>query len=261
MISKDYLQGEPFLLHLGDNLLEHGVSSFVKAFETDRVDTVIGITKVGNPERYGIVEFEDDTPSRILEKPVKTSSNSAIIGVYVFSSSIFDAIQKLKPSPRGEMEITDALEVHRREGRKIKLHRFSGWWKDAGTPADFIEANKLMLDKHRHEVAGKIEEGATVSSNITVGAGSVIKSGARILGPSIIGEACTIGTGAIIGPYVCIGDGGTIYRAKLRDSIVMNRCNIDVDVSFSSSIIGNDATVKSGPFTNFLLGDECSITL
>ena len=262
LISKSFLKDEPFLLHLGDNLLEEGVSSFVEAFEREPCDCLVGIAEVGNPERFGIVEVENGVPVAFREKPVGLKKKFAVVGIYVFSKNLFKILESLTPSPRGELEITDAIEECRRRGELVKLHGFKGWWKDAGTPPDFLEANALALGECDHRIEGLIEKGANVGNDVTIGRGSIVKKGVTISGPAVIGEDCVLEEDARIGPMVSIGDRARIRGATISDSVILENCEVETKATIFSSIISRNSKIQgSSAALSILLGENSRLSL
>ena len=166
LVAEDFLRGHPFVMYLGDNLLKQGVKPFIDVFNKTGSDFVGGVAKVNDPSRYGVVAFnEDGTINKIVEKPKKPISEWALIGVYVFNNKVFDAIKHIKPSWRGELEITDTIQTLLTQGHKIKVQKVEGWWKDTGKPEDLLEANQLILHDLQPYNHGTIENTATTSNN------------------------------------------------------------------------------------------------
>lgn len=262
LMAKGFLGQEPFLLHLGDNVLENGVESFARTFEDESCDCLVGVVRVGNPERYGIVEVVDGVPVAFHEKPSNPRSNLAVIGIYVFSPIVFRTLETLTPSLRGELEITDLIEKLRRTGRTIKLHHFSGWWKDAGTPSDLLEANALMLKQCRRRLNGTIKGEVEISGEVMVESGTVLETGTKIVGPVVIAEGCRIGPNARIGPNVCIDRHSVVSGATVRDSIIMENCEINATVSLRSSILGRNTVISGTPSSlSAFLGENTNLGL
>lgn len=245
LISEDYLKDEPFVMYLGDNLLKQPVLDFVKFFEAEKVDCVIGSTEVKEPSNYGVVFFkEDGSIEKLVEKPKEPSSRWALIGVYIFNKKIFSAVKKIKPSWRGELEITDAIQTLLTNGAKIKVQKVDGWWKDTGRPEDLLEANQLVLQGLTPKNNGTVEEGALVATNTIIGKGTIIHNRTTIRGPTIIGENCEIGPNAYIGPYTSIGDKVTFRNTEVENSIIMDGSNIDCGRRITDSLIGRKVTIK-----------------
>ncbi|MEM3526392.1 MAG: glucose-1-phosphate thymidylyltransferase, partial [Candidatus Jordarchaeaceae archaeon] len=209
-ISRDFLGDEPFVMYLGDNLLKNGINPLLEDFKNTNPEAVIAVAKVKEPQRFGIVEMENGRIVRLVEKPKFPKSDLALVGVYLFRPSIFEAIEKIKPSWRNELEITDAIQELVNKNYDIHVHFVSGWWKDTGKPEDLLEANQLVLSDLKPENKGEIHSSVIIQGNVSIGAGTVIKEGCCLRGPVMIGERCKIGPNTYIGPYTSIGDDVTI---------------------------------------------------
>jgi len=266
MVSEDYLRGEPFVMYLGDNLLKQGVKPFVDLFKESGSDFVGGVAKVNDPSRYGVVAFNtDETIKRIVEKPKEPISEWALIGVYVFNDNVFDALKRIKPSWRGELEITDTIQTLLDQGHKVKVKKVEGWWKDAGKPEDLLEANQLILGDLVPKNEGTIEKDVKISNVLRIGKGTHIREGSVLQGPSIIGENCTIGPQTYIGPYTSIGDGSTIANSEIQNSIVMEGASIECDELITDSVIGRNVVITKNnelpKGKRFIIGDQSKVTI
>lgn len=245
LLSEDFMDGEPFVMYLGDNLLKQGVQGFVQAFEQKGADCVVGVYPVADPSRYGIAELEGGRVKRLVEKPKNPSGNLALIGVYVFGSSIFDGAKAIKPSWRNELEITDAIQFLVSHGKKVEVEHVKGWWKDTGTVGDLLEANRLVLDDIQADIQGAVEDSSSVRGRVSTGPQSVIKRGAVVMGPCIIGSKTTLESGVFVGPYSSIGNNVKVKRGEIENSIVMDGCLIDTDERIVDSMIGPDSSVQT----------------
>lgn len=246
LVSEKFVGSDAFVMYLGDNLLRQGVQQFIRTFEQERVDCVVGVSPVKDPSRFGIAEMSKEKIVRLVEKPKKPKSNLALIGVYVFGQAIFDAVKKIKPSRRGELEITDAIQRMLQDGRKIKVQRVSGWWKDTGKPDDLLEANQLVLSDLESSMQGKLSEEAQIAGRVALGKGSKVVGSSSIRGPAIIGENCTLGPEVYIGPYTSIGDDCRLKNVEIENSIVMKGCNIQSGKRIVDSLIGSYSTIANG---------------
>ena len=246
-VSRDFILDEPFVMYLGDNLLKQGVTDFVEIFTKNKLDCVIGVSPVKDPSRFGIAELDEKTGGiiRLVEKPREPKSNLALIGVYAFNSSIFDAVNRIKPSWRNELEITDAIQILVNDGRKVEVERVSGWWKDTGKPEDLLEANQLVLSDLKGSINGEISENATVTGNLGLGFGSRVKGQVNIRGPAIIGDNCQIGPNVYIGPYTSIGEDCIVKDVEIENSIVMKGSRIENSNRIVDSLIGAYSTILS----------------
>jgi len=267
LIAEDYLGDQPFVMYLGDNLLKQGVKPFIDIYKSTDSDFVGGVAKVNEPSRYGVVVFNDDrTIKKIVEKPKEYISEWALIGVYVFNNNVFNAIKQIKPSWRGELEITDTIQNLLTQGHKIKVQKVEGWWKDTGKPEDLLEANQLILQDLQPFNYGTIEDTAIISNNVVIGEGSIIHSRTTIRGPAIIGDHCEIGPNVFIGPYTSIGDHTTIRNTEIENTIVMQGNRIDCGRRITDSLIGRNVSILNHEHNlpkghKLILGDKATVTL
>jgi len=263
-LCKEFVNNDKFLVVLGDNIIQKSIAEYARKFAKSDSDASILLCEVDNPSRFGIAEVKNGKILRIMEKPKDPPSNLAVTGIYFLTSKIFDVIDRLKPSRRNELEITDALHMLLKEDNKITYNMVTDYWKDTGTPQDIIHANKVILTNIQSYFYGKKEDGASISGNVMVGKGTVIKKGATIVGPVIIGNNCIIGSGTHIGSNTSIGDKSKLFKCSIKNSIIMHGCNIDGDFMIKDSIIAfNSDIVKSKNSKNkvFLLGEGTKISL
>jgi glucose-1-phosphate thymidylyltransferase len=246
LVAEDFLKGEPFVMYLGDNLLRQGVTPLIDTYFNDTSDCVICVTAVKNPIQYGIVELDSKgRVTRLVEKPREPQSNLALAGAYLFNDSIFEAIKKVKPSWRNELEITDAIQFLLENGKRVSVQHIDGWWKDTGKPDDLLEANQLVLDDLESRFEGIIDPSCQITGKVSIGKNTVIRS-TRIKGPVIIGESCEIGPNVYIGPYTSIGDNVRVLAGELQGSIIMEDVVINCNKRIIDSIIGRQSRLESG---------------
>jgi len=244
-LCEDFVE-EDFVVYLGDNLLKGGISRYVDEFSESSLDAMILLCKVDRPELFGVAKFNDEGELvGLVEKPKVPPSSYALTGIYFFRRAIFDAIRKLKPSWRGELEITEAIHLLLVSGYKVGHQIVSGWWKDTGTPEDILEANRLVLDDLQMQINGKIESQSSLQGRVTLGRGSIVKSGALIRGPAIIGEDSIIEGDVYIGPYTSVGNNVIIKSGEIENSIVMDGCYININDRIIDSIIGPNTKITS----------------
>jgi glucose-1-phosphate thymidylyltransferase len=265
-LCKDYVKGQPFVVYLGDNLLKGGIATFVKKFKDSNFETMILLCQVKNPERFGVAKISQKGKlMKLVEKPKEPPSNYALTGIYFFKPTIFKMIEKLKPSHRGELEITDAIQLLLENNHTVGYQIVQGWWKDTGTPEDILEANRLVLDELKPETKGKIQNQTSVQGRVAVAKGSTIREGALIRGPVTIGENTIIEKNVYVGPYTSIGNDCTVKKGEIENSIIMDNCTIDVKEKITDSIIGPHSeltTNKSKPHgKKFILGERTCIEL
>lgn len=244
--AQPFVGRDSFVVYLGDNLLRGGIRGLVHDFQSHKPDAAIALCKVANPSAFGVAVL--DAQGRVLrcvEKPKEPISDLAVIGIYLFGPAIFEVIKDLKPSGRGELEITDAITSVITRGGKVHSWLVEGWWKDTGKPEDILEANHLVLDDLDTKNEGKIEDGAQLTGRVAVGKGTVIERGARIRGPVIIGRDCHIGPNAYIGPYTSIGDGCVVADSEVEGSMILEHVTIRCRRKLIDSIIGPHSQVLS----------------
>ena len=239
-LCEEFVGTSSFIVYLGDNLLKGGVNRFVKEFENSKHDGMILLCKVKSPERFGVPEFDlHGKLIKLVEKPKKPPSEYALTGIYFFKPVIFEAIKYLKPSWRGELEITEAIQSLLEKGCDVGYRFVEGWWKDTGTPEDILESNRLILDNLEHNVKGDVEDETSIQGRVTIGHKSIVKRGALVRGPVIIGDNTVIERQVYIGPYTSIGNNVLIKRGEIENSIIMDNCYIDIEEKITDSLIGS----------------------
>src|SRR5918995_2038033 len=210
LTAEPFLGDSPFVMYLGDNLLRDGIVDLVETFRTEQPDALILLTPVPDPEHYGVAELHDGRVARLVEKPKEPETNLALVGVYMFTPSIFEAARAIEPSWRGELEITDAIQTLVDRGRRVDPHIVHGWWKDTGQVQDMLEANRLILDDLMERVDGELVD-TRVEGRVQIEKGARLER-STVRGPAVIGAGARI-TDAYIGPYTAIGGGGSLGRA------------------------------------------------
>jgi len=244
--GSDFVGENKFIVYLGDNLLKGGIDKYKKKFISDRLDAMVLLTKVDNPSQFGVAKFNSKKEIiGLVEKPKSPPSNFALTGIYFLSPVIFDSIRKLKPSWRGELEITDALQSLLTRKNNFGYDFVKGWWKDTGAPEDILDANRLVLDEMETSCNGKIEDDSTTQGRICIEKESIIRKGSLVRGPCIIGKGSTIESGVYIGPYTSIGNNVKVKKGEIENSIIMDHCEIDVEERIVDSIIGPHSKVVS----------------
>jgi len=263
-LCKDFVGKEKFVVYLGDNVLRAKLSNFTKKFKSSKTDAMILLCQVEDPHRFGIAELDGKKIKKIVEKPKNPTSNLAVIGVYFLTPKIFDIIDKLKPSWRGELEISDALQMMMDNNLTIQYDTVTGWWKDTGTPDDILHANKLILDTVGTPNQFVLSEGSKVQGNIVIGKNSSITRDSFVTGPTIIGDNCIIGPATRIGPYVSVGNNSVLKKCEIENSIIMNGCKIHSRTHITDSIIANGSEIVDNPQPKkhqFLLGERSQVKI
>jgi glucose-1-phosphate thymidylyltransferase len=264
LTAEEFLEDQPFVMYLGDNLLRDGLRGLVSNFREHEPDALILLTPVEDPGSYGVAELRGDEVVRLVEKPKDPPSNLALVGVYLFGSPIFDAARSLKPSWRGELEITEAIQALIDDGRRVESEVVTGWWKDTGQLADMLEANRLVLEEIEARVEGEVDGESRVEGRVVLEPGASV-AGSVVRGPAVIGAGARI-ENAYIGPYTSIGDDVTVRRSEVEHSIILSGSVVeDLGTRMEASLLGRDVRMvrSSGmPKTlRMLVGDRCEIEI
>lgn len=244
-IAQDHLKDDPFVMYLGDNILKEGITDLCNQFKSSNSAALIAVTRVKDPQRFGVVEIEDGKVVRLVEKPKFPKSDLALAGIYFFRSTIFEAIDQIKPSARDELEITDAIQKLVDMGYDVDYKEVTGWWKDTGKPEDILEVNQLLLKEIKKEIHGKVEDDVIINGEVIIGENTLIKSGSKLLGPIIIGKNCVIGPDTYVGPYTSVGNNCQIIGCEIENSIVIGESHIECDRRIVESLIGRNSTITS----------------
>jgi glucose-1-phosphate thymidylyltransferase len=233
-LVKDFVKNDKFVVVLGDNLIGEGIEKFTKKFEQSNYDAYLLLSETSHPWDFGVAKFsEDGKLIGLIEKPKNPPSNLAITGIYYFNGKIFEHIKNLKPSWRGELEITEAIQSLMDSGGKIGYDIIKGWWKDTGTVEDILAANRLVLDSIKENI-----EKNNIQGKVVLGKNVKISDDSIIRGPVIIGDNTIIEDEAYIGPYTSIGENCVIKKASIESSIVFKNSIIETDNMIIDSIIG-----------------------
>jgi glucose-1-phosphate thymidylyltransferase len=264
-VSRPFLAQSAFVMYLGDNLIGSGISEFCAEFDGSGADAMILLKAVSNPSSFGIAEV--DTKGRVkslVEKPKEPKSNLALVGIYVFSPKIHNAIERIKPSWRGELEITDAIQALLDDGSKVLSHRIEGWWLDTGKKDDLLTANTVVLDEWiQRKIDGDIDEQSQVTGRVQLGKGSrVVRS--KIRGPVVIGENVQI-VDSFIGPFTSIGDGCQIAASVLEHCLFLEHAIVKRVDRLEDSLIGKNSAVIKEVNTHqayrLMIGDDSEVLL
>ena len=264
MIAEDFLGDDSFVMYLGDNLIAGGITSLVDEYRELGCNAQILLAEVPNPQQFGVAELADDnTVKQLVEKPAKPRSNLALVGVYMFDAQIFESVKRIKPSARGELEITDAIQDLIDRGFEGHPHKVRGWWKDTGKLEDMLEANRIVLEAYDiKRGSGEVGDGSQIEGRVELGEGvEVIDS--IIRGPAIIGAGTRL-ENAFVGPYSSIGDGCTLVRCEIENSIVLSGSEIrDIGLRIDGSLMGRNVRIVKTDFKpkayRFMLGDNSEV--
>jgi glucose-1-phosphate thymidylyltransferase len=263
LTAEPFIGSSPFVMYLGDNLLRDGIRLLVDTFRSDEPDALILLTPVPDPENYGVAELSDGRVKKLVEKPSDPSTDLALVGVYMFTSAVFDAARAIEPSGRGELEITDAIQHLVDSGLRVDPHIVHGWWKDTGQVQDMLEANRLILDDLEERVEGELVD-CRVEGRVVIEAGARLER-TTVRGPAVIGAGSEL-VDAYIGPYTAIGDNVRIRAAELEHSIVLSGSEIsDLEYRIEASLIGRNVRIGRGPALpkayRFVVGDNADVQI
>jgi len=263
LTAEEFIGGSPFVMYLGDNLLRDGITDLVGAFRDERPDALILLTPVRDPESYGVAELGGDRVVRLVEKPAQPRTNLALVGVYMFTASIFDAARAIEPSARGELEITDAIQRLVDGGQRVDPHIVQGWWKDTGRVEDILDANRLILEDLDERIEGELID-SRVDGRVVIEEGVRLER-ATVRGPAIIGSGSRI-TDAYIGPYTAIGENVVVTHAELEHSILLPGSSVrDLEGRMEASLVGRDVVIARSlgmpRAYRFVVGDNADITI
>jgi len=262
LTAEPFLADAPFVMYLGDNLLQGGIEDLVRAFRSGKPDALILLTPAPAPENYGVAELNgDNTVTRLVEKPSEPATDLALVGVYMFTAGIHDAARAIEPSTRGELEITDAIQQLVDDGRRVEPHIVTGWWKDTGRLDDMLEANRLILENVEPRVDGELID-SQVDGRVVVEAGAkLVRSTVR--GPAIIGAGARL-TDCYVGPYTAIAEDCTIENAEVEHSILLAGSSVcNLAGRMESSLLGRNVAIRRDDRQprayRFMVGDNSEI--
>ena len=267
LIAEDFLGDDDVVMYLGDNLLEQDLGAFVSAFEDARCQfdppaAQILLKQVRDPQRFGIAELDDEgNVVQLIEKPDDPPSDLALVGVYLFDSSIHEAVRAIEPSPRGELEITDAIQWLIDRGDRVRTEILTGWWIDTGKLTPLLEANRLLLEKLDARIDGSVDEASSIEGRVVIEEGAVVEN-STVRGPVAIGPGARI-VDSFVGPFSAIGAGCEVVNSEVEHSVVMDRSSIRDIARLEDSLIGREAVVsrtQTRPRAlRLMVGDHCQI--
>jgi glucose-1-phosphate thymidylyltransferase len=261
LTAEPFLGSSPFVMYLGDNLLQGGIEDLVAAFRANQPEALILLTPVPDPEQYGVAELSDGAVVRLVEKPSEPRTDLALVGVYMFTPAVHSAARAIKPSGRGELEITDAIQHLVDQGHRVEPHIVRGWWKDTGRLEDLLSANRLVLDTIVGSIDGELID-SRVDGRVVVEPGARLERSA-VRGPAIIGAGARL-TDCYVGPYTAIGEGCSIQNAEVEHSILLAGSVVcDLDGRMESSLLGRNVRIgrdhRQPRAYRFMVGDNSEI--
>ena len=261
-ISEPFLGRESFVMYLGDNLLNKGITHFVEEFARERPAAQILLAHVPDPQMFGVAQLNNGKVVRLVEKPKEPIGDLALVGVYMFGPEVFESVGRIRPSFRNELEITDAIQDLIDRGLTVRPHVVDGWWKDTGKLEDMLEANRLILDTYERRIEGTIDAESRVEGKVIVEAGAVVARSV-IRGPAIIGRGARI-IHAYVGPFTSIMNDVEIQDSEIEHSIVLEGSSVrDLENRVIDSLIGRNVRIYREPVKpsayRFMLGDNSEV--
>jgi len=261
-IAQSFLQDSPFVMFLGDNLIENGISSYIDRFFSESLDAMIFLKEVDDPTRFGVAVLDEGgNVTKLIEKPKNPPSNLALVGIYIFSNKIHDAIKLIKPSWRGELEITDAIDTMVTGKNFVKAQILQGWWLDTGKKDEILEANRIVLDeKIKRQILGENVDSKIVGRVQVDRTARVERSEVR--GPAVIGSGAVI-IDSFIGPYTSIGDRCYIEKSEIEHSVILEESKIFGVGRIDTSLIGRRTHISKEEELvkayRFFIGDDAQV--
>ncbi|HEY7268076.1 MAG TPA: glucose-1-phosphate thymidylyltransferase [Solirubrobacterales bacterium] len=264
LTAEEYLGQSPFVMYLGDNLLRDGITELVEVFRGSQPDALILLTRVDDPSSYGVAELNGERVVRLVEKPKDPPSDLALVGVYMFTPAIFEAAHSIKPSGRGELEITDAIDSLISSDKRVEPHIVKGWWKDTGMLEDMLDANRLVLEDIEPRIDGELDSESRVEGRVAIAKGAKLER-TVVRGPAIIGADTKL-TDSYIGPYTAIDRDVVITGSEVEHSIVLAGSSIrNLYARMEASLLGKNVSLSRSegmPKTlRFLVGDNADISI
>ena len=263
-IGRDFLVDDDFVMYLGDNFIVGGISALVEEFGATRPDAQILLTKVTDPRQFGVAELDGaGAVVGLEEKPKSPKSDLALVGVYIFTAAVHDAVRRLKPSWRGELEITEAIQWLIDSGRKVSSTTITGYWKDTGNVTDMLEVNRMVLEGIEPEVRGSADEASELIGRVVIEAGAQV-SESRIVGPVIIGAGARV-SASYVGPFTSVAADCVIDNSEIEYSIVLRGASIQGVRRIEASLIGHHVEVTPSPRVpkahRLVLGDHSKVQI
>lgn len=258
--ARPFLADSSFVMYLGDNLIGSGIEKFVTEFRSNNPEALILLKAVENPKQFGVAEVTNEGKVvRLVEKPEHPPSNLALVGIYLFSPKIHEAIERIRPSERGELEITDAIQELIEMGHKVQSFILDMWWLDTGKKDDMLTANVIVLDEWLKEnIAATVDAKTNILGRVSIGKGTVVKE-SRIRGPVAIGENTVI-ENSFIGPYTSIGNNVRISGASVEHSVIMDGSEVVEIERLEESLIGRHVRIfrnnKTHKALRLMIGDD-----
>jgi glucose-1-phosphate thymidylyltransferase len=264
LIARDFLGDDDFVMYLGDNFIVGGITGLVDEFRSGRPDAQIMLTQVPDPRQFGVAEL--DASGEVIgleEKPRQPKGDLALVGVYIFTPAVHEAVVHLEPSWRGELEITEAIQWLIDNGRKVRSTTITGYWKDTGNVADMLEVNRMVLESAEPRCDGVVDAATELIGRVVIESGADV-SGSRIVGPAIIGAGTRV-SGSYVGPFTSVAAKCTIVDSEIEYSIILRGASIHGVRRIEASLIGHDVEVTPAPRVpkahRLILGDHSKVQI
>jgi glucose-1-phosphate thymidylyltransferase len=252
-------------MYLGDNLIGTGINGFLEEFNRESADVLILLKRVKEPQRFGVAEVnERGEITRLMEKPKEPPSNLALVGVYLFSPEIHGAIEKIRPSWRGELEITDAIQELITSGKRVRSHVLDSWWLDTGKKDDMLEANRVVLDEMIHaSIKGRVDPGSSVVGRVYIEEGAYIEN-SQVRGPAVVGKN-TVVRNSFVGPYTSLGNDCLIEDTSVEFSVILDGSEVRGVERLEESLVGKKSRIRKDESPHKALrlhiGDDSEVSL
>jgi glucose-1-phosphate thymidylyltransferase len=271
LIARDFLGDDDFVMYLGDNMLQQGLTGFVERFERskqtpggDAPAAQILLAHVNDPRQFGVAEVNrEGEVLGLVEKPTEPPSDLALVGVYLFDAHVHEAVRAIRPSSRGELEITDAIQWLLDHGRRVRHEVLDGWWIDTGKKDSLLEANRYILEHVEPLILGEVDEASTIEGRVVIEAGAKLVS-SRVRGPAIIGQNTRL-VDSYVGPFTSIANDCELVDTEIDHSVVLERSRILGIGGIADSLIGHEVEVtRSGRrprALRLMLGDHSNVDL
>lgn len=264
LVAGDFLGGDDFVMYLGDNFIVGGITAQVQEFRSLRPDAQIMLTRVADPRQFGVAELDEaGQVVRLVEKPQEPRSDLALVGVYIFTAAVHEAVRHLRPSWRGELEITEAIQRMIDTGRKVKPTTITGYWKDTGNVTDMLEVNRMVLEGIEPGVRGRVDDGSELIGRVVIEDGAQVMA-SRLVGPVIIGAGARV-QGSYLGPFTSVAPGCVVAESEIEYSILMDGASVCGVRRIEASLIGRDVEVTpslGAPRSHRLvLGDHSKVQI
>jgi glucose-1-phosphate thymidylyltransferase len=262
-VARKFLGDADFMMYLGDNLIGTDVKEFIGRFESSRADAAILLKEVEDARMFGVAQVDDDGAIvRLVEKPKDPPSNLALVGVYIFSRAIHGAIDEIRPSARGELEITDAIQRLIDRGNPVQSHVLEGWWLDTGKKDTLLTANSIVLDEWvERDIRGQVDDTSELVGRVVVEENAQVRR-STIRGPVVIGKGTRI-ENCFVGPYTSIGDDCVLEGSSVEHSVILDRAQIIGVERLMDSLLGTAAVVRAAASGHkglkLLIGDDSEV--